>query len=185
MNGVMKKLLILDIDETLLHATEKPLKIPHDFMFSHYFVYLRPHLKELLEYCNEHFMMAVWTAGNQAYADAVVEHVFEPDFPLEFVWSRQRCTPRFNPEDYKHIYLKNLSKVKHKGYPLDHTIMVDNTPEKLVKNYGNLVRVADFRGEPDDNEFRFLRKYLDQLKDVPNIRTIEKRGWKKNLKASS
>ena len=41
-------LLILDLDETLLHATEEPLRRGHDFLMDPYAVYLRPFLSEFL-----------------------------------------------------------------------------------------------------------------------------------------
>lgn len=49
-----KKLLILDIDETLIHATEKQLELEHDFETQWYFVYKRPlvHAK-LMQYLLE------------------------------------------------------------------------------------------------------------------------------------
>lgn len=173
----MEKLLILDIDETLLHSTDVPLPIDHDFMFAHYFVYLRPYVHEFLAFCQAHFKVAIWTAGNEIYADQVVQNLFGQDYALEFVWSRKRCTPRFNPEDFKYTYQKHLKKVKNKGFPLEQVIMVDNTPAKLVKNYGNLVRVKDFKGDQGDDELAILQDYLLHLKTASNIRTIEKRGW--------
>lgn len=178
----MKKLLILDIDETLLHATEVPLDFEHDFMFAHYFVYLRPHVFDFLDFCKAHFKVAIWTAGNELYANDVVENLFGHDYPLEFVWARNRCTPKFDPENFNYTYQKNLKKVKRKGFRLEHIIMVDNTPKKLAKNYGNLLRVSDFYGSQEDSELKWLKQYLNQLKDISNIREIEKRGWLKNLK---
>jgi RNA polymerase II subunit A small phosphatase-like protein len=74
-------------------------------------------------------------------------------------------------------YLKDLKKIKRKGYDLNQTIMVDNTPSKLTRNYGNLVRLNDFVGNRNDRELKRLRIYLDDLVQVPNVRTVEKRGW--------
>ncbi|WP_223789399.1 HAD family hydrolase [Marinicella meishanensis] len=163
----MQKLLILDIDETLLHATEQPLDREHDFMLAHYFVYLRPHVHDFMAFCREHFKVAIWTAGNQLYAQRTVQAVCGEAYPLEFVWSRKRCTPTFDPENFKHIYLKNLNKVKRRGFRLEQVIMIDNTPQKLAKNYGNLVQVNDFRGCPDDQELPLLQRYLLHLKMKP------------------
>jgi carboxy-terminal domain RNA polymerase II polypeptide A small phosphatase len=44
-----RKLLALDLDETLVHTTETELAHPEDFLFGHYFVYRRPHLSTLLK----------------------------------------------------------------------------------------------------------------------------------------
>ncbi len=74
-------------------------------------------------------------------------------------------------------YLKDLRKMKRKGYDLNQTIMVDNTPGKLTRNYGNLGRLDDFFGDQNDRELKRLRNYLNDLIQVPNVRTVEKRGW--------
>lgn len=76
------------------------------------------------------------------------------------------------------IDLKNLAKLKSRGYRMENIIMIDDTPEKLARNYGNLVRVLEYRGQIDDDELKRLMHYLPTLKSVPNVRTVEKRGWR-------
>ena len=39
-----KTLLILDLDETLIHGTSEPIKRPADFEVFGYHIYLRPYL---------------------------------------------------------------------------------------------------------------------------------------------
>jgi carboxy-terminal domain RNA polymerase II polypeptide A small phosphatase len=63
--------------------------------------------------------------------------------------------------------------------------MVDDSPEKHTRNYGNLVRVAPFTGDPADTELASLARYLRQLATQPNVRCIEKRGWRSGGHASS
>ena len=57
--------------------------------------------------------------------------------------------------------------------------MIDDTPEKLLRHYGNLVRVREYTGQMHDNELKILVEFLEYLKDVSSIRKIEKRGWQK------
>jgi RNA polymerase II subunit A small phosphatase-like protein len=42
---VIRRLLVLDLDETLIYANECPLDRPADFEVAPYFVYLRPGVK--------------------------------------------------------------------------------------------------------------------------------------------
>jgi RNA polymerase II subunit A small phosphatase-like protein len=52
-------LLILDVDESLVFATEVPVRDGHDFECGGYTVYCRPLLDEFLQRVQEHFKLAV------------------------------------------------------------------------------------------------------------------------------
>lgn len=62
-------LLVLDLDETLIHAREDPLDRAPDHAVGPYVVYRRPHLEAFLEAVFESFAhVGVWTASTLAYA---------------------------------------------------------------------------------------------------------------------
>jgi RNA polymerase II subunit A small phosphatase-like protein len=148
----MTKLIILDLDETLIYATEKPLEYKADFVLfestpTPYFVYKRPYLESFLEFCFSDFQVAIWTSSADDYAEGIVKNVLLASQQPKFVWARKRCTYRRNLETYEYEWLKNLSKVKRHGYKLENIIMVDDTPAKLAKHYGNLVPVKSFEGD--------------------------------------
>ncbi len=170
-------LLLLDIDETLVFASEGEIDHSSDFQFSNFSVWKRPFLDEFLRYCFGRFSVAIWTSSTRDYAQEIVGNILNKDQELEFLWARERCTGRKNFETGEFKYLKDLKKIKRKGYDLDQTIMVDNTPGKLTRNYGNLVRLDDFVGDQNDRELKRLQNYLDDLAQVPNVRNVEKRGW--------
>jgi RNA polymerase II subunit A small phosphatase-like protein len=177
-NVMDRKLLILDLDETLIFASESPLSNPADFEVGPYCVYRRPHLEEFLTFVRGHFDVAVWTSSSQDYAESVVANVFPKDFPLSFVWDRRRCTPVFDPENWEHVHVKDLRKVKRRGYRLESVIMIDDTPEKLVRHYGNHLRLKAFMGDPQDSELRDVQPFLVYLSEQENFRRIEKRDWR-------
>lgn len=172
-----RKLLVLDLDETLIHATEVPLDRAADFRVAGYHVYLRPHLEDFLQYALAAFEVGVWTSAGGTYAEGVVSRLFA-DGALRFLWSSRRCTTRRNPVTGEYFQLKRLSKLKRLGYALETVIAVDDTPEKHGENYGNLVHIAEFTGDPLDAELPMLRDYLQTLAGEGNVRTIEKRGWR-------
>jgi len=171
------KLLILDLDETLFHATQQPLSIRHDFMLEQYHIYLRPCLAPFLTFCHTHFQLAVWTSSTADYAEAIVQRIFPAPEELLFLWHREQCIHRVDSSNYEPVYIKDLKKVKRKGFNLDHVIALDDSPEKLQRNYGNLLRVKPFYGSPEDDELSLLMPCLEQLKKAQNIRRVEKRGW--------
>jgi len=174
------KLLILDIDETLIHASEQKLNREPEIRTELYFVYKRPYLETFLSFCRENFQVAVWTTAGAEFAQIVVEELFPKNYPIVFLWSRERCTRAYDPEKMEPYYVKNLAKLKRRGYALENIIMVDDTPQKLEKNYGNLVQIKEWLGSNDDRELLRLMSYLKDLKNVVNVRTIEKRSWHKH-----
>lgn len=121
--------------------TETPLPRPESFTVGPYRVYLRPHLTEFLAHAAAHFDLAVCTASSADYAAVVVPATFGAGHRLEFVWARPRCTVRYDPETRDRYFVKDLKKVRARGYALEHVLVVDDTPQKHQRNYGNLVTV--------------------------------------------
>ncbi|MDX1739720.1 MAG: HAD family hydrolase, partial [Rhodothermales bacterium] len=181
----LQRLLILDLDETLIHGTRHPLGRPADFVVDPYHIYRRPHLDEFLLNCSQHYEMAVWTSAGADYAREVVDEIWPPGVDRSFLWSRERCTYRENLETRRPEWIKDLKKVKKAGYPLERIVMVDDNPEKLSRQYGNLVRVRPYYGELRDDELPWLSRFLSQLAAVDNVREVEKRGWRERLEAES
>lgn len=183
-----KILLILDLDETLIHATAT--KIGDDFAFQlyHYYVYKRPGLDAFLVACAEKFDLAVWSSASDDYVKQVVERIFPAEIEPIFVWGRSRCTPLvlpqidecgyYNLDGASHYeYAKLLKKVRRLGYDAKRVLIVDDTPEKVRNCYGNAVYPNPFLGNPDDSELIMLAQYLHSLHDAENVRSIEKRQW--------
>ena len=179
-----KTLLILDLDETLIHATEASLDQPADFQVAHFNVYKKPFLEEFIHTVRQSFLLAVWSSASDDYVSEIVSRIFGEETKLEFAWGRSRCTHRRNlrldefrdnTDDYH--YLKTLKKVKRQGYKLERILIVDDTPQKLRRNYGNAIYIRKYQGDPADNELLVLAEYLEYLKNEENVRAIGKRGW--------
>ena len=98
-----------------------------------------------------------------------------------FVWASDRCTPTRNLELDSWSSAKHLSKLKRRGYDLRKVVVVDDSPEKHTKNYGNLVRVEPYFGDLDDRELKYLAAYLELLSREVNVRNVEKRNWRKHI----
>lgn len=178
-----KKLLILDVDETLIHGSESILASQPDYACSWCYLYLRPHVREFMEFCLEHFRVAIWSTASLDHVEMCLNQIGCHTYPFEFVWGAERCTLVLDaPDDFgrgdRFHWRKNLCKLRRrKDFCLEHTIMLDDSPEKLDRHYGNLLRIRPFEGDPGDRELLRVMRYLLELKDAPNIRAIEKRGW--------
>lgn len=74
--------------------------------------------------------------------------------------------------------------MKKKGFGLEKILIVDDTPLKARTNYGNAIYIKEFKGDVFDKELAYLNEFLFSIKDVENVRTIEKRGWADAFKKS-
>jgi RNA polymerase II subunit A small phosphatase-like protein len=140
----------------------------------------------------DHFQVAVWSSASDDYVQKVVEMIFPQEYPLLFVWGRSRCIykPDYNAAEdhgyfdfYKHYdYIKPIDKVKRRfGISKDRILIIDDTPKKCVRNFGNAIYPAEFKGHAEDNELQLLHQYLLTLKDLESVRSIEKRQWKQQV----
>lgn len=175
---VSQSLLILDVDETLIHATNEPLSVPYDFKAGPYFVYKRPHLGAFLDAVSSAFQIAVWSSSTADYLVTICDQIIPPRIELQFTWARDRCVQQYDPEWQSSYWVKDLKKVKRLGYNLDRVIFVDDTPKKLERNYGNAVYIESFTGDVEDRELELLAPFLVSLADSDNVRVLEKRGWR-------
>ena len=179
---MQRPLLICDLDETLIHSTVAPLAVAHDFTCWDYLVHKRPFVAEFLETCARHYELAVWTSATVDYAQCVADRLFVVRLPV-FVWSRDRCTRRRDPETDTTYWLKNLDKVARAGHDLRRVLMVEDTPRNVERHYGNRIVVRPYRGDPDDRELRHLARYLERLAGESDVRRIEKRRWRQEIRA--
>ena len=179
MTGSTKRpLLILDLDETLIYGSAVELHRQADFRVGPYHIYERPYLSAFLEAVSMYYDMAVWSSASPDYVEAVARRLTSDEFDWCFVWSRSRCIQRLHQDRLEHQFIKDLKKVKKLGYDLERTLIVDDTHHKVARNYGNAIYVRTFEGSDTDDDLLRLRDYLFALRNEPNFRIIEKRGWR-------
>lgn len=172
-----KKLLVLDLDETLIHSSEKPLSRVADFRVGHLHVYKRPYVHEFIAAVLGSYELAVWTAADHIYAATIVAELFPRD-SVQFILSRQHCIPAHNWETREDHWIKDIKRLRRKGYATDSILVVDDTASGYSRSYGNLVVVQGFVGDANDDELKYLSQYLERLTTVQNVRAIEKRNWR-------
>ncbi|QIE46631.1 HAD family hydrolase [Pseudohalocynthiibacter aestuariivivens] len=184
-----RSLLVLDIDETLIHGSEIPLDRPADFRVAQFHIYKRPHLAGFLAACAEWYDLGIWSSASESYVQQIAHEVFPVPEAIRFIWGQSRTTMRRSmPSDFERFgrdigsyhYQKRLQKLKRFGWPLQRILLVDDSPEKCAANYGNAIYVAPFHGQEADGELPHLASYLQSLKDCDDYRRLEKRGWRQS-----
>jgi TFIIF-interacting CTD phosphatase-like protein len=184
----MTALLILDVDETLVRATDPTAAEPPpprvDFHVGPFPVMKRPHVDEFLRWCfaSRLFRTAVWSAGSADYVQGVLHNLLLAHESPAFVFTAGRCTrrwlsPDLSDDDERFVQLKDLKKVRARGYSLDRVLALDDTPRAYQRSYGNLVRIRPFHGDAADAELLRVRPFLEQWFQAPSVRRIDKRGW--------
>jgi RNA polymerase II subunit A small phosphatase-like protein len=170
-------LLILDLDETLVHAIEQPLSRPCDFFIEPYHVYQRPHLGEFLTACAGCYRLAIWSSGGSDYVRAVVGRIMPRGIEPVLAWDCRRCTRHLDRETREEVFLKDLKKIRRAGFDLHRVLIVEDAPQKVKRHYGNAIYVPPYYGEDEDDVLPRLARYLISIHQTPNVRVVEKRGW--------
>ena len=168
-----RKTLIFDMDETLIHAeilpkSSTPIK-DADFTITlkntndageveeyNVFVKMRPFYDDCIENLSKYYEIVVFTAGEQEYADAILD-VLDPDGFISHRLYRQHCIC-VNSQ----YYVKDLRIIKDRD--LDQMVLVDNSVISFAYNLDNGVPCAEFyRWTENDEELLYLHSYLDEL----------------------
>ncbi|GAA4005614.1 hypothetical protein GCM10022631_16050 [Deinococcus rubellus] len=173
----VRPLLVLDLDETLWHG----VRVPGGLKLS-----LRPHLAEFLTAVSTAYDLAIWTAATEDWmleglAGVQAATGFDLRERAFFLWHRERCTFRRDAEG-QFAFFKPARKFKARWirgrYPPERILVVDDRAENYACSYGHLVRVSEWCGEEGDDELQRLAPYLLSIAAEPNLRTLEKRGWR-------
>ena len=171
-----RALLVLDLDETLIHCAAQSLDEPPHFKAASYVGYRRPYLDEFFERLADHYRFAIWSSAGDKYVAEVVAAAM-PAVAFEFVWGNTHGTLRRDFTLDEHYYAKDLHKLK-KRERLERVLIVDDDPRKVAKAYGNAIYIREFEGDPTDTELRHLANYLASIATHSNFRQLEKRGWR-------
>jgi Dullard-like phosphatase family protein len=156
-----RMLLVLDMDETLLHADVSP--VPHDASFivrmdngatTPVYVKFRPHLTRFLSVVSRLFEVVVFTASISKYANQVLDYI---DPTGEFVHHRlyrEHCT------DVNGTYVKDLERL---GRPLERVSIVDNSPVAYTFHPENAVAIPSWYDCDRDQCLHQLLPHLERM----------------------
>jgi RNA polymerase II subunit A small phosphatase-like protein len=170
MNKTKVKLVVFDLDETLVHATEAALPHPHNFKVGPYFVYVRPFALELIRASASWFDVAVWSSSSKEYVEAVTVELFGTPYPVKFSWSVSKCVQKVDSRTNGYVYVKDLRKVMKYGYAVDEIVMIDDSPEKLQRQPARYLCLSAFNGDPSDKELLIV---MERLKTMAEARPID------------
>ena len=180
-----KKLLILDLDETLIHSDVDRLldqkKTKYDAVLNFFDsddqqntelpILLRPGLFEFLDYASENFDLVIFTASEKLYADKIIDYIEKDKKYFKMRLYREHCI-FIEPG----LYIKNLNIFKPYKKIKD-IIIVDNSLFSFANQLNNGILVTSFFDDENDSFLISLKEYLNMIKDVKDFREINKENF--------
>jgi hypothetical protein len=157
-NSLNRKTLILDLDETLIHADfdNNFSEDTYDHLVTFSYegrnvevpIILRPGVNQFLQNISENFEVFVFTASKREYADAVL-NILDPEnkiFAKRFY--RENCKP-------------------------ENIIIVDNSMYSFSNQLSNGILINSFYNDRDDRElfnlFNYLQQYIKNAQDSREV----------------
>ena len=172
-----KKMLILDLDETLVHSCFKPtnnnmnnnnlpkadifLNIKFQSKYHEVLVYKRPFVDEFLQKMNKYYNLIIFTASVQEYADPLLDQLDKNKF-IKLRYYRNSCLLDKNGK-----FVKNLSSIYN---DLKNVILLDNNPISYSYNKNNGLPIITWHFDKKDRELLKIIPILEFLSTVDDIR---------------
>ncbi|KAJ7667971.1 NLI interacting factor-like phosphatase-domain-containing protein [Mycena polygramma] len=185
----LPKTLVLDLDETLIHSTSRPLMSGNSstgflglgafnrnqgsghmvevVLGGHstlYHVYKRPFVDFFLRTVSGWYTLVIFTASMQEYADPVIDWLDAGRGILEHRLFRDSCTQLPNGS-----YTKDLSVVDP---DLSRVCLIDNSPISYRVNEANGIPIEGWTHDPSDEALLDLLPVLDSLRFTSDVRRV-------------
>ena len=169
-----KKTLILDLDETLVHSSFKPIdynNVMHkpdiflniDFRGNNHNVYVlkRPYVHEFLKEMNKIYNIIIFTASVKEYANPLLDNL-DTEKVIKKRLFREDCCIGATGKFIKDLKVLNMN--------LKDLILVDNNPISYSYNICNGVPIKTWHFDKTDQELIKLIPVLQFLSNVNDVR---------------
>eukprot|EP01013_Petalomonas_cantuscygni_P044622 TRINITY_DN924_c0_g1_i1.p1 TRINITY_DN924_c0_g1~~TRINITY_DN924_c0_g1_i1.p1 ORF type:complete len:439 (-),score=58.84 TRINITY_DN924_c0_g1_i1:968-2284(-) len=162
-----RPLLVLDLDETLVHSSFRPVTVPdivlpvelHGTQY-HVYVKKRPYVHEFLEAVAQRWEVCVFTASVSQYADPLLDKLDPTGTLIQHRLFRQHCA------FVNGLYVKDLDRMNR---PLERVVILDNSPTAYLFHPNNALPILSWFDNMDDTELRYVLPALEELSRAPNI----------------
>jgi len=172
------KCLVLDLDETLVHSSFKPVEscdfvIPVEIEDHVHQVYVckRPHVDEFMKRCGEIYEVVIFTASLAKYADPVLD-LLDVHKVIDWRLFRESCSP------FKGSYVKDMGRM---GRDLSKIMIIDNSPHSFAFNPENAIPCESWFSDKNDTE---LLEFIPVLEELAKESVVDVREKLKELKIS-
>ena len=185
--------IILDIDQTLVdsmslieynnYRSNKKIRAP-DFMKESMCIWMRPHLKELIEFLDKNVKyISIWTNGSFSWLYYVVHTILSKFISIKrfllllSVEYSIRKSIQNNGVDYI-IPIKMIDTmldiVQNNNISLQNTVLIDDNYYNCYYNKSNTIPIKKYLATEESigiriNDLLFIKKIVNELKKSKNI----------------
>lgn len=181
------KTIVLDLDETLIHAYDDIEQLKEMGVFSdpkyidlrrrifkisfdqedengdaakyQMWAIERPYLRDFLEFCTNYFQhVIVWSAGIKPYVREVVKHIFRGLDKPKVVYSREKCEGKKNL--YKPLR-KLIDENPHLDLDLTQMFALDDRCSTFKDNYENGILLPPFHPPINESGYKGTQEDIE------------------------
>ena len=158
--------LVLDLDETLVHSSFKPVPAP-DYIIPveiegtthNVFVKKRPGVDDFMKSVGERYEIVVYTASLRKYADPLLDQL-DIHNVISHRLFRESCTC------HQGNYVKDLAVL---GRELEQIIIIDNSPASYMFQPQNAIGISSYIDDPEDTELFHCQTFLENICRAPDV----------------
>lgn len=168
-----KKCLVLDLDETLVHSSFKPVPdadfvvpVEIESIVHQVYVLKRPFVDEFMRRCGEMFEVVVFTASLAKYADPVLD-LLDIHKVIDYRLFREACTIHKGTN-----YVKDLTRL---GRDMKGTLIIDNSPHSYLFQPDHALPCTSWFDERSDRELLDMLPYLELIAQADDVVDILRR----------
>ena len=194
-NKKEKAILVLDLDETLIHSFLEPIEKP-DFVLNikiyddindkecnNIYIKKRPGLDYFINELSKFYKIYIFSSSPEDYVTNVVEKIDKKKI-ISGLFSNDDCLTIPGAEHFK-VYIKDLKIFKK---DLSRIVMIDDNSISYSLQKENGIPIKSWYGDKNDIELFKLLPILKKLSTFKDVRTEikkivdEKISWTKSLK---
>ena len=171
-----KKVLLLDLDETLIHSDfnrecpsesyDAQISFKDDEEEFSVGIFIRKGLAQFLKEISKYFIVGIFTASVKPYADAVINHIDPNKEYIKFRLYRNNCIT------VKEINIKDL-RIFKEIVKLERIVIVDNSIYSFANQLSNGILINSFFNDKEDiellNVMSYLLTFIVNAKDVREV----------------
>ena len=181
-----RPVIVLDVDQTLVQAVdERSLKsrpsppdvfvhqiVGYDDTFFHLFH--RPYLASFLQWLFSEFRVGFWSMGSREYVNSVLEAILPGHCYPSFVYTHNDCI--ISQEIYNMPKSLKMLKQNLRHCNMKNLLLIDDLCANSHRQTLNSIVIPAFDVfDPravEDHALSDLMKYLNKIKDLPDLRRI-------------